>query len=146
MRRILLTAVFLLTATAYGGELTTEESACFASINSLRAKYGLPAFEFSPELTADCRAWSAHLRISGKLYHGASYENCARGNTSGTATYRQWYASSGHRTLLLNRSATEAGIGSDGVYWTLRLRPAERTREVAKTETKTVQRQRLFRR
>ena len=146
MRRILMTAVLLLTATAYGGELTTEEAACFESINALRAKVGLPAFVCSPELTADCRAWSAKLRASGKLFHGASFENCARGNVSGQATYRQWYASSGHRALLLNRSATEAGIGSDGVYWTLRLRPAERTREVTKTETKTVQRQRLFRR
>jgi uncharacterized protein YkwD len=143
MKRILLIAVLLLTATAYGGELTTEEAACFDAINQMRAKYGLPAFEFSPELTADCRTWSAHLRERRVLYHGASYENCAVGNTCGLATYRQWYASSGHRSLLLNRSATVAGIGCDGAFWTFRVRP-ERT--VEKIVTKTVQKQRLFRR
>ena len=120
-RRILFIAVICLTATAYGGELTTEEAACFENINALRANFGLPAFAFSPELTADCRAWSAHLRAKQALYHGASYENCARGNVSGQATYRQWYASSGHRNLLLNRSSTEAGIGSDHNYWTFRV-------------------------
>ena len=122
MRRILLTAVLLLTATAYGGELTTEEQNCFDAVNALRAKVGLSPFVFSPELTADCRTWSAHLRERRVLYHGASHENCARGNTSGTATYRQWYASPKHRALLLNRSATEAGIGSDHNYWTFRVK------------------------
>ena len=110
MRRILLIVALGLTATAYGGELTTEEAACFASINSLRAKYGLPAFEFSPELSADCRAWSAHLRAKRVLYHGASHENCARGNTSGAATYRQWYASIPHRKLLLCRGVKAASF------------------------------------
>ena len=124
MKRILMTAVVLaaLTTAAYADGLTKEESDCFDAINSMRVKAGLPAFQFSAELSDASRAWSAKLRTSGRLYHGASYENCARGNTCGVATYRQWMNSPGHRALLLNRSATEAGIGNTGDFWTLRVR------------------------
>jgi len=105
--------------------MTEQEQICFDAINQMRAKVGLPPFTFCPELSEECRQWSAKLRASAKLYHGSSFENCARGNESGAATYRQWYNSSGHRALFYNRG-TEAGIGSDGTYWTFRVRNCEK--------------------
>ena len=116
-------------ATAYGGGLTEQEQACWQAIQDMRSKAGLPAFEFCPELTDASRQWSARLRTERRLYHGASQENCARGNESGVATFRQWMNSPGHRSLLMSR-ATTAGIGNDGTYWTFRVR--SKTKETTK--------------
>ena len=115
-------AIAITVSATYGNGLTVEEQNAFDAINQMRTKVGLLPFTFSPELSEECRAWSARLRASGQLYHGASHENCARGNKCGIATFRQWYNSPGHRALLLNRTSTEAGIGSDGNYWTFRVR------------------------
>ena len=105
-------------------QITEQEQECFDAINALRVKAGLQPFMFSEELSEECRKWSRNLRSRNTLYHGASFENCARGTEGGKATYRQWYNSPGHKALLLNRTGTEAGIGSDGVYWTFRVRKA----------------------
>ena len=113
-------------STAYAGELTAEEQRAFDAVNAMRAKVGLPALAFSPELSEASRAWSVRMRSTGRLFHGASYENCAAGHTCGVTTVRQWSNSSAHRALLLSRSATEMGVGNDGKYWTLRMRVRER--------------------
>jgi uncharacterized protein YkwD len=127
------TAVVLMATvfTAYGG-LTEQEQKCFDAVNQMRTEVGLAPFEFCPELTEASRSWSARLRSERRLYHGASYENCARGNTCGVATFRQWYNSPGHRALLLNRSVAKAGVGQSENYWTFRVKVRER----ATVETK----------
>jgi hypothetical protein len=128
MKGFILTAVIgLMATTAYAGGLTEQESACFDAINAMRAKAGLTPFTLSDELTDGARVWSKRLNVERRLYHsGFGGENCARGSLDGIATCRQWERSSGHRALLLSRTATEAGLGNDGSYWTLRVRSRER--------------------
>jgi uncharacterized protein YkwD len=120
--RIFTIILMAMALAAHTAAQTSEERACFDSINDLRAKAGLPPFIFSTELSEGCRLWSAKLRERGRLSHEMSMENCASGHESGTATFRQWYNSSGHRALLLRRGEAEAGVGADGVYWTFRVR------------------------
>jgi len=127
MKRWIFTAIVLMaTSTAYAGGLTAEEARAFGAINEFRAQFGLPALALSPDLTDASRAWSVRMRASGRLFHGASMENCAAGNTCGVATFRQWERSPGHRALLLSRTATEMGVGNSGTFWTLRMRVRER--------------------
>ena len=130
MKRWIFTAIVLMaTSTAYAGGLTAEEARAFGAINEFRAQFGLPALALSPDLTDASRAWSVRMRASGRLFHGASMENCAAGHTCGVTTVRQWSNSNAHRALLLSRSATEMGLGNDGKWWTLRMRSVQRERE-----------------
>jgi len=146
MKWIFTAIVLMATATAYAGVPTVEEQVCFDAVNAMRAKTGLPPFVFSAELSEGCRSWSATLREKGRLYHAQPYENCACGNTAGTATFRQWYNSSGHRALLLHRSAAEAGIGCDGTYWTFRVKAKAREVVIQPVETSIVTKTRVSRR
>ena len=143
--KLLMTAIVLMatvTAVSAGG-LNDEERKCFDAINQMRAKVGLVPFEFCSELAVASRAWSAKLREERRLYHGASRENCARGFECGTATFRQWMNSPGHRSLLMRNSIASAGIGAFGeksaTYWTFRVRDREFVPRVVET-TKTTER------
>lgn len=100
--------------------LDQEEQECFDAINALRAKFKLQLIQLDPTIVEDCRKWSAKLQSERRLYHGSRGENCARGNTSGRATFNQWLTSPGHYAFMLSRGSDTGGIGRSGNYWTFR--------------------------
>jgi len=62
------------------------------------------------------RTPALRAKIAG--YGGGVSENIARGSEDGTATFRQWYGSSGHHRNLLGKNHTEVGVGRDADFWT----------------------------
>jgi uncharacterized protein YkwD len=92
--------------------LDPEEQKCFDAINKFRAKYRYEPIQLDESICEACRLWSEKLRGERRLYHGSTGENCARGNTDGYLTFRQWLKSTkGHREFMKNRNMDTGGIG-----------------------------------
>jgi uncharacterized protein YkwD len=109
-------------------QMTTLEQEILEQANQARQKEGLPPLKVNAKLFQLARAHSANMAKQDKLDHildgkdpgqrakEAGYpayvaENCAWGPRSGAEVVRGWMNSPGHRANLLNKQATEAGVG-----------------------------------
>ena len=113
---------------------TTEESIFVSALNEYRASRGLQTVTVSGELSSACREWSTRMRQRGQLSHdsmrGGGMEICAQiTQESGMNALQAWQRSSAHNAILLSSRMDTIGIGSDGIWWTMRGRQmdAERT-------------------
>ena len=131
--------------------LDENEKEFVRELDKLRKRLKLPPIRLCMNITEDCRRWSRHMNAVKQLYHGAPYENAARGMESGSGTLRMWINSPPHYAFLRSRSNNVFGIGRDGTYWTYRAAPDESSyvgghrvryseRSVAQTRTYTQQR------
>jgi hypothetical protein len=112
---------------------TAEESIFVAALNEYRVSRGLQSVTVNGELSSACREWSTRMRQRGQLSHdltGGGMEVCAQiSQESGMNALRAWQRSSAHNAILLSPRIDTIGIGSDGIWWTMRGRQmnAERT-------------------
>jgi len=112
---------------------TSEESIFVSAYNEYRAARGLQSVTVSGELSSACREWSTRMRQRGQLSHdptGGGMEVCAQiSEESGMNALRVWQRSPAHNAILLSPRIDTIGIGSDGIWWTMRGRQmnAERT-------------------
>jgi len=100
--------------------LSPEEQAFVDKLDELRASRNLPFLTLVDQLVTDSRRWSQHMSRVKRLYHGASFENCARGRDDGDGVFRMWRSSPGHNAKLLNANDRFMGVGAEGVWWTYR--------------------------
>lgn len=126
---------------SYGN--TGQESVFVTALNEYRATRGLHPVGVSAELSSDCRGWSTHMRQRGQLSHdsnrGGGMEICAQiTEESGINALQAWQRSPAHNAILLSSRIDTIGIGSDGIWWTMRgiQRDAERS-AFHTTETST---------
>ena len=116
---------------------TAEETIFVAAYNEYRVSRGLQPVTVNGELSAACRGWSTQMRQRGLLSHdprGGGMEICAQiTEESGMNALRAWQRSSAHNAILLSPRIDTIGIGSDGIWWTMRGRQmnAERTEYTA---------------
>ncbi len=80
----------------------------------------------SHDLIPEGITWSKNLQNHGYSYTTYRGENIAAGNSSASATFAQWKASSTHNANMLNKSARRMGIATAyapnskyKVYWVL---------------------------
>jgi len=117
-------------------KMSPDEQQVFDLINDFRRQRGLAPFVACPQLTTESRRWSSRLRREGRLYHGASFENCARGSENGRTIFNMWLNSSGHRARFFDNTRF-VGIGQDGGYWTLRTSMRNEYRQVTAGQQNT---------
>jgi len=102
---------------------TAEESIFVVALNEYRVSRGLQPVTVSGELSNDCREWSSRMRQRGQLSHApmVGMEICAQiAEESGMNALRAWQRSSAHNAILLSPRIDTIGIGSDGIWWTMR--------------------------
>ena len=111
--------------------------------NELRDSLGVTCLAVSSQLTEAARAHSQDMvdnnffdhtgsdgsnpgdRITRTSYPWYTFgENIAAGNSSGAATYNQWFNSQGHYNNMVNASFNEIGVArvdgaTYGYYWTM---------------------------
>lgn len=102
--------------------------------NAIRAKYGKPARQSSPELNYAAQNYAEYLSRTNGMGHYADgkspgeriaatgfksqtwAENMAAGQTSVHSAFTAWVNSSGHLSNILGNT-TQAGYGHAGAYW-----------------------------
>jgi len=117
------------------------EKACVLATNLYRMMMGRRAVMMNDKLLKCARAHSTDMKTNNFFAHdcpipgheahrtpgqrariagygGSVSENIARGSEDGTATFRQWYGSSGHHRNLLGKNHTEVGVGRNTDFWT----------------------------
>ena len=106
---------------------TAEELVFVAALNEYRVARGLQPVTVNGELSTDCRGWSTRMRQRGQLSHdpmgamGGGMEICAQiAQESGMNALRVWQRSPAHNAVLLSPRIDTIGIGSDGIWWTMR--------------------------
>ena len=115
---------------------TEQESIFVAALNEYRTARGLHPVAVSAELSRDCRGWSTRMRQRGQLSHDptAGTEICAQIATeSGISALRVWQRSPAHNAILLSPRIDTIGIGSDGLWWTMRGSQANAERTVSRS-------------
>ena len=102
----------------------TEQELVFVSaLNEYRAARGLRSVGLSDELSRACREWSSRMRQRGQLSHDPTggMEICAQiTHESGIRALEVWQRSPAHNAILLSSRIETIGIGSDGIWWTMR--------------------------
>ena len=111
---------------------TEQELVFVAALNEYRAARGLHSVELNSELSSACRIWSTRMRQSGRLAHdhmGGTEIIAQISSESGINALQAWQRSSAHNAILLSSRIDTIGIGSDGIWWTMRgiQKNAERT-------------------
>ncbi|MCL2004913.1 MAG: CAP domain-containing protein [Planctomycetaceae bacterium] len=107
---------------AYYGH-TAEELAFVAALNEYRATRGLHPVGINSELSNDCRRWSSQMRQRGQLTHdprGGTEIIAQIAYESGARALYVWQRSPAHNAILLSSRIDTIGIGSDGIWWTMR--------------------------
>ena len=102
---------------------TGQEMVFVEALNEYRSSRGLHTVAVSGELSADCRSWSTRMKERGQLSHASSVEMeiIARiTEESGLNALRAWQRSPAHNAILLSSRMDTIGIGSDGIWWTMR--------------------------
>jgi|GEM_PF-2415303 len=102
---------------------TEQELIFVTALNEYRAARGLHPVQLNAELSRDCRAWSTRMRQSGRLSHDpmGGTEICAQiTHESGINALQAWQRSPAHNAILLSSRIDTIGIGSDGIWWTMR--------------------------
>jgi len=102
---------------------TEQELVFVAALNEYRAARGLHPVELDSGLSGACRVWSTRMRQSGRLSHdpGGGTEICAQiSQESGINALQAWQRSPSHNAILLSSRIDTIGIGSDGIWWTMR--------------------------
>lgn len=88
-------------------------------LNSVRARYGLPAVGYDPNLANWAAANSAQqaARGLGHFVMGpARFQNSAMGSSASIGS--QWMSSPAHRAALLDPTIRWIGLAGYGAYWT----------------------------
>ena len=116
---------------------TAEESIFVAAYNEYRVSRGLQPVTVNGELSKDCRGWSTQMRLRGQLSHdpkSGGMEVCAQiTQESGIDALRAWQRSPAHNAILVSPRIDTIGIGSDGIWWTMRGRQMNAERAVFRT-------------
>ena len=102
---------------------TEQESIFVSALNEYRTARGLHSVEVSAELSGNCRSWSTRMRQRGQLSHDptAGTEIIAQiTSESGLNALQAWQRSPAHNAILLSARIDTIGIGSDGIWWTMR--------------------------
>ena len=102
---------------------TDQEMVFVSALNEYRAARGLHSVGVSSELSSACRSWSSHMRQRGHLSHDPTggMEICAQiSSESGINALQAWQRSPAHNAILLSSRMDTIGIGSDGIWWTMR--------------------------
>ena len=102
---------------------TEQELVFVAALNEYRSARGLHSVGVSSELSSACRSWSSHMRQRGHLSHDpmGGMEICAQiSSESGINALQAWQRSPAHNAILLSSRMDTIGIGSDGIWWTMR--------------------------
>ena len=127
--------------------LDEHEKEFVLELDKLRKRLKLPPIRLCTKITEDCRRWSRHMNSVKQLYHGAPYENAARGCQDGRGTFQMWMNSPPHRAFLQSKSNNVFGIGRSDMWWTYRAAPDEssyagghRVHYSERTVTQTTQR------
>ncbi len=116
-----------------------EEAQVLAQVNAIRARRGLPALTYNPNLHQAAREHSLEQKRHNYMGHGspdprrrtlaqrmklAGYsgrafgEVVAKGFRSTSGVVQGWMNSPSHRDILLDRELTEAAFSRVGTYWT----------------------------
>ena len=102
---------------------TEQELIFVTALNEYRTARGLHPVEVNAELSSACRAWSTRMRQNGRLSHDplGGTEICAQiAQENGMNALRVWQRSPAHNAILLSSRIDTIGIGSDGIWWTMR--------------------------
>jgi uncharacterized protein YkwD len=100
-------------------EGTDEQVAeCFAKINALRQRSGLPLVQMDELLCKIAQQHANRMANFRSIFHsGCGYcENVAFGHTQGVPTFEQWHRSPGHLQNML-RGGQKIGLARCGMYW-----------------------------
>jgi len=88
-------------------------------LNATRARYGLRAVGFDPNLARWAAVNNGHQKSRGMghfVMGPARRQNCAMGNYAVIGS--MWMASPAHRAALLDPTISFIGIAGAGAYWT----------------------------
>ena len=115
---------------------TAEELAFVAALNAYRAERGLHPVGLNGGLSGECRRWSSQMRKRGHLSHdptGGTEIIAHIAYESGERALYVWQRSPAHNAVLLSARIDTIGIGSDGIWWTMRGRQNSGERVVVYT-------------
>lgn len=100
---------------------TADTARILLTVNRMRARYGLPALRGDTALDAGCAQAANYCATCGTLAHTGGNEILAQNSQGLDVALSQWLASPAHRSLLLSRSFTAAGVSvvrsKDGRVW-----------------------------
>lgn len=100
---------------------TADTARMLLTVNRMRARYGLQALRGDTALDAGCAQTANYCATCGTLAHTGGNEILAQNAQGLEVALNQWLASPAHRSLLLSRSFTVAGVsvvrGKDGRVW-----------------------------
>lgn len=116
-------------------QMSAVEKGVFDDVNRFRAQHGLPALIPDDGYANGARQWSNHLAVTNSNIHhpdgGDFFENLAYANSPVQATVL-WENSPGHRSSMLDKRVTHAGVGiakkSNGqlvIAWRADWKPSE---------------------
>ncbi len=104
--------------------LNSYELQVVQAINYQRSRHGLRPLRYTSCPDSYGERWASRLRTSSTLYHQSMYtvmrgchatmasENIARARMPASSLVALWMRSSGHRANILDRRATQVGVGS----------------------------------
>lgn len=119
---------FTLTVPIVKGNTGAVSAAEFQNaLNRYRAQHGLAGVYYNPALDTVAESNNSEQRqrnTCGHWFHNGIAQNAAGGHFGVAALMLAWSTSAGHNRLLLDRSATEFGIHSDG-YWSTLVMPSK---------------------
>ena len=100
---------------------TADTARMLLTVNRMRARYGLPALRGDATLDAGCAQAANYCATCGALAHTGGNEILAQNSQGLDVALSQWLSSPAHRSLLLSRSFTVAGVSvvrsKDGRVW-----------------------------
>lgn len=120
----LLAAISLATAMAPSAAASHKIDPLVEKLSSVRAQHGLPGLRQSPSLSRSARRFASHLMATDQFTHAPQIQASRRFDRLGeiiafhngrrarrSRTVRNWMASPGHRSVILDPSLRWVGAG-----------------------------------